>query len=262
MTVDYHAHPALGSTDLRNLLKSPAHFRAARSAPRVETPAMRRGTLAHVCTLEPERWDRGYALRPRVDGRTKEGKAILADFEASIGDREAITYDEAALAESIRAAVMAHPAASGLLRAKAGVEVPVFWEDETTGVQCKGRIDLVAKVGGRDILCDLKTTPDASASGFPRAIAQWALHVQAAHYIDGWRTITGEEPAAYVLIAVEADAPHVVGTYALDAAALEKGAALRLRALDRYAECVAADRWPGYGEAIQTIGIPAWAESA
>ncbi len=257
--IDYHAHPALGSSDLRNLLRSPAHYVAARKAPKVETPAMRRGTLAHVCTLEPERWAKDFVLKPKVDGRTKEGKAVLADFEASIGARQIVTYDEAVTAEAIAEAVKAHPAAAGLLRAQVGIEAPVFWADETTGVQCKGRVDLVAKVGGRTLLVDLKTTGDASPEEFMRSIAKWSLHVQAAHYLDGWRTITGEEPAAFVLVAVEAEPPHAVACYALDATAIEKGATLRLRALDRYCDCVASGVWPAYAGEIQTIGLPAWA---
>jgi hypothetical protein len=259
---DYHASEAIGSTDLRNLLRSPAHFVAARKAPREETPAMRRGTAVHCAVLEPHRWDTEYVIAPKVDRRTKVGKETWENFEHAAAGKSVLTYDEAAAVENIREAVMAHPAAAGLLRAKVAVELPVMWEDETTGVACKGRIDLVAKVGGRTVLVDLKTTKDASPAGFPREIAQWMLHVQGSHYSQGWRAAHGEEPAMFALIAVEPEPPFAVGVYALDAIALDKGAALRMRALDLLCDCRASGKWPAYGTAIQTVGIPSWAEGA
>lgn len=262
MSADYHSDPAIGSTALRDLSRSPAHYHAihvARTAPRTETPAMKRGTAVHCCVLEPERWATDYIVEPRFDKRTNVGKAAEAEFKAANADRVTLSADDYATAEAISASVRRHPGAAALLRMKAGTEVPIHWEDETTGVKCKGKIDLVARTQAGVILVDLKTTTDASPRGFERAIANWALHSQAAHYIDGWRTVTGETPAAYVLIAVESEAPYAVATYALDQAAIDRGAADRLRALDTLCECLRTGAWPAYSSEIVTISLPRWA---
>ncbi len=76
---EYHAHPAIGSTALRALIRSAEHYHAeyvACTAPRAETPAMRRGTAV----LEPEKWATRYAVAPECDRRTKAGKEARIDL--------------------------------------------------------------------------------------------------------------------------------------------------------------------------------------
>lgn len=262
MTVDYHSLPGVGGTSLADALRSPAHYYAthiARTAPRVETPAMRLGTAVHVATLEPEKWASQYVVAPECDRRTKVGKATAAAFELESIGKRVISASDAALAESIRDAVRAHPAAAGLIAKASGFEVPLAWTDEESGVACKGKVDMVCRVAGSTILCDLKTTQNASVRDFARSIATWSLHAQAAHYMAGWRAITGEVPAAYVLIAVESTAPHVVATYALDEDTLAAGAEKRARALEIIARGHETGMWPGYSDQIETISLPSWA---
>lgn len=258
---DYHARPELGSSALREILRSPFHYWSAYEAPqgqrivREETPAMRLGTLAHACILEPARWGAEYVVAPDVDKRFKEGKATYAAFlEASKG-RTVIDFDDAAKVEGMRDAVRRHKAAAFLTRDVEGAEVSLFWECETTGIECKARLDVTT----RGIVVDLKTTEDASRAEFERSIANYSYHVQAAHYLEGYKTAFGREPAGYVWIVVEKKPPHAVAVYAIDAAALERGHVARLRALDTLAECRASGEWPGYGDTIGTAGLPAWA---
>lgn len=145
----------------------------------------------------------------------------------------------------------------------------------------------------KDIIGDLKTTEDASPEGFAKSIANWRYDVQHAYYIDGTRLaleqgkctppqegkaelsvywtdpVTGVlcrcrpdfwrgYPKHFAFIAVEKKPPYAVGVYVLDSEGVEIGRAQYQHDLRVYAECVRTGEWPGYGDKIQTINMPAW----
>lgn len=255
---EYYADTAIGGTALRDALRSPLHFWARHLDPErelKETPAMRLGTLAHLAILEPERWESETILAPSVDRRTKAGKEAWSAFLEEAAGKEIVSAEDAAIVESIAAAVRGHRGAGALLKG-AATEVSLEWRDDATGMRCKGRMDAVAQ---HDVIIDVKTCQDASPKAFERAIANFGYHIQAAHYIDGYEAATGVRPRAYIWIAVESSAPHGVAVYAADAAMLEIGAEKRAMALEIIAECTEAGEWPGYPAEIQTISLPGWA---
>lgn len=154
------------------------------------------------------------------------------------------------------AAVHAHPAAGSLLTSCPGeAEKSVYWIDATTGVLCRCRPDW-----WRDdnVIVDLKTTEDASPEGFAKSMANYRYDVQAAYYLDGIQQATRKRPKAFVFIAVEKKPPYGVGVYVLDSDSLELGRAQYQHDLRVYAECERSGIWPGYGDKIQTISLPAW----
>jgi exodeoxyribonuclease VIII len=196
-----------------------------------------------------------------MDLATNDGKTI-------------ISADEHAQACGMRDAVMAHPAARGLLTTVPGrAELSAYWRDAETGVLCRCRPDFWRADG---ILVDLKTTDDASPEEFGRSVLKWRYHVQAAMYLDGTRAAAeqgggleliadpeqGEGFAAipehFLFIVVEKKPPHAVAVYKLDAMSLQHGLAEYRRDLARYAECLAADRWPAFGDTVQQTGLPEW----
>lgn len=157
---------------------------------------------------------------------------------------------------AMRDALMAHPAANALLTSVPGeAEKSVYWIDKETGVLCRCRPDW-----WRDdnILVDLKTTEDASPEGFARSIAKFRYDVQDAFYTDGVKAATGKKPKAFVFIAVEKKPPYGVGVYVLDSESREIGRLQYQRDLQVFAECERTGEWPGYGDQIQTITLPAW----
>ena len=157
---------------------------------------------------------------------------------------------------AMRDAVHNHPAAHALLTSVPGeAEKSVYWIDPITGVLCRCRPDWWREDW---IIPDLKTTDDASPEGFAKSIANWRYDVQAAFYMDGIEQATGKRPKSFVFIAVEKKPPYGVGVYVLDSDSLELGRAQYQHDLRIYAECVRTGEWPGYGDKIQTISLPAW----
>lgn len=181
---------------------------------------------------------------------------IKAEWEKVNEHRTILNPEQWKTIHAMRDALMAHPAANALLTGVPGeAEKSVYWIDATTGVLCRCRPDW-----WRDdnLIVDLKTTEDASPEGFARSIAKFRYDVQDAFYTDGVQQATGKRPKAFVFIAVEKKPPYGVGVYVLDAETKDLGRAQYQHDLRVYAECVRTGVWPGYGDKIQTISLPAW----
>lgn len=181
---------------------------------------------------------------------------VLAEWTENNPGRIVLSPEVWDQLHAMRDAVHNHPAAHALLTSVPGeAEKSVYWIDPTTGVLCRCRPDW-----WRDdyVLVDVKTTDDASPEGFAKSMANWRYDVQAPYYMDGVKLATGRDVKAFVFIAVEKKPPYAVGVYVLDSASLELGRAQYQHDLRVYAECLANDNWPGYGDKIQTINMPAW----
>lgn len=181
---------------------------------------------------------------------------VLAEWTENNPGRIVLTPETWDQLHAMANAVHSHPAAGSLLTGCPGeAEKSVYWNDATTGVLCRCRPDW-----WRDdnVIVDLKTTEDASPEGFAKSMANYRYDVQAAYYLDGVQQATGKRPKAFVFIAVEKKPPYGVGVYVLDSDSLELGRAQYQHDLRIYAECVRTGEWPGYGDKIQTISLPAW----
>lgn len=249
---EYHADPAVSASHLHAVAKSPHHYWSRyldpKRSPVEPTAAMRLGSLVHCAVLEPEDLLQRYGVcGPR---NTKAGKE-QAERMAAAGI-EAVTQSDMTLALSMAASVRQHPAAAALLK-QGKAEQSFWWDDAATGLRCKCRPDWYY---GTTVV-DLKTTTDASPSGFARSIATFRYHVQASHYLAG---LHGAE--RFVFIAVEKTAPYACAVYELDAAALAAGDELRQRDMRVIADCQATNEWPGYGDDCQTLSLPSWALTA
>lgn len=256
----YHSIAAMSAGGLKRMRTSPAHFYGLQLDPArptsEPTPAMRNGTLVHTALFEPEAVSARYVVKPAgMDGRTKEGKAWAAEN----AEREIVDAVQMQAAQAQAAAVRALPDVAALLADGYG-EASAFWIDEETGELCKCRPDWVAPAGDGVILVDGKTCQDASPEGFGRAIWNFAYHLQAAWYVDGFQAATGLRVHGFVFAAVESAWPHAAAAYMLGDDVMDAARRENRRLLNRYAECKSSGVWPGYGDAIQLINLPAWAQ--
>ena len=251
---DYHAINRLSSTNVRRLLRSPAHYLEGLKESRDSSETLRLGSAIHAGLLEPETFSSRYVIAPKVDRRTKAGKDAWAEFSNANPGKGYISAEDAYLIEQMRISLHAHPLGA---RAFTGgtAELTALWDVEDQ--PCKARFDYLKRARG--VGFDLKSTCDASHDGFARSIAQYGYHIQAAWYAIGYKVVTGEDLKDFIFVAIEKTPPYAVAVYRIEDYSLEEGKRKCLIAIDTLKKCLDENYWPGYSESLESIKLPAWA---
>jgi len=256
---EYRMAPAIAGSDAKHMLppKRPAHYAAhmAGEIRREPSKSMTLGVVSHVAVLEPKKLETAFVEKPEgIDFRTKAGK----EWRESIGTTPILDADEARAVRGIRDSIAAHKAAKELL-AECDTEVALFGEHRT-GLWIKGRVDALKVPGDLEtIIVDVKTTSaGADYSTFSRQAAQLNYHLSAAWYCH-LCGLNGLPPARFYWVVVEVTPPYAVAVYEIAPDALDLGASMMSDALSLIAECEDRGEWPGYGDGVETLNLPAWA---
>lgn len=236
--------------------KTPAHVRAWYDGLDEDpTPAMVFGRAYHARVLEPDTFAERFSVLPDFGPlQSSKNRAARDEWLAERPGLTVLSRDALDKIEAMHAALVAHPVVAGIIRDGVS-EVTMRWQDEETGVACKARADWY--VASRGFFMDLKTTEDASPTGFARSIEKYGYHIQHAHYAEGAR-VCGLPIKNYLIVAQEKEAPYLPAVYHLDAASEQRGFAIRDAGLRTLQECMASGQWPGY-PGITEIALPAWA---
>jgi hypothetical protein len=253
--LEYHAHPALSSTQARQILDSPARYNYARSHPQGHKAAFDLGTAVHSRVLGTGAQMVAIPLELLATNGAASTKAAKEFIEQARADGLIPVKEEvAAEVHEMTEAVLAQPNARLLFEQEGEAEASVFSTDPDTGVELRARFDFLGKVA-----VDLKTTgKEASAGGFAKSVANFGYEVQQGHYLDTLQFATGET-RKFVFVVVETAAPYLVGVHMLDRDFTEMGAVKARRARQIYAECTASGVWPGYPIDIGLIPPPMYA---
>jgi hypothetical protein len=179
----YHAHPAIGASDIKQFLRSPYHYWASKHGPQRErkppTPSMQLGTALHTSVLEPDRFDREYGIKLNIARRSNKEKELHSEHEASF--KYLLTSQEYEQVLFMTTALRIHPEAGELLRGIEQAESSFFSECPRTGLQLKCRPDALHPASHSII--DIKTTVDASDRRLRYTFADFGYDVQAVHYL-------------------------------------------------------------------------------
>jgi hypothetical protein len=229
---------------LKNMGRSPAHYRYAATFGMEPSSAMNLGSAVHALVLED-----GAGL-VKYDGASRRGKEWNA-FKDANADATILTASEWDEAHAIAASVRAHPRAAELL--DGARETTFDWE--LRGRPCRGTTD-VFRNHGLNRIVDLKTTSDAHPMRFQRTAERLGYFAQIPWYMTGARLAgLGEFDEGYI-VAVETKPPYVVQTFALTLNALEMGERQWRSWIERLLVCEASDEWPGYQETDAALDLP------
>lgn len=245
--------PALSSGGARTIISAcPAIFWEQRNNPPPPSEAFDIGDAAHEWLLEGDRWPQRHFLLPDdFDGRTKDGKALKAEAEAQ-GRRPLKT----GVFKTIKAMVEAlhrHPFA---MQAFTGgqSEQSLYWQDNDFGIWRRARPDYM-----NELVSDYKTCRCAEPGHLQRAMYDYGYHQQAEWYLDGVKSLGLLDNPQFLFVFQEKTPPYLVTCVTPDQVAMDWAHVLNRKAREVFAKCLRENKWPGYSDKIEVLGLPDWA---
>ena len=255
MTTDeYRKADGVNFSSLKHILKSPAHYQANLSEDDEPTQAMIAGTLAHAMILEGKNLLDLYAIKPEgMRFSTKEGKAWRDAQTLPI-----LESDTALAIPRMAESIVANPYAYSMLKGCQHRETPLF--ANLRGVDCKALLDAHGTDNGEQwVICDLKTTDDASPEAFAKKVANLDYDMQKSFYSQVLAQVHQLEISPmWFWIVVEKSAPFTCAVYSSEQWD-ESGDSKLERALELYKQCIANNQWPQPFAGITTLERPKWA---
>ena len=271
---DYDSWPYVNYSMLKGILppRTPAKFRWARTQPRAPSKPMQEGDWIDALLYDSARLETDFIRVPedrpnrpseRQINAKKQGDATIeaiawwAKFDAEKGTKteiDAVLYDKA---EVIVSAFNKHPVAKTIHDAP-HKQLAIVWEDEPTGLMCKGLIDTLTEYAGWATLIDVKTVGDsADPHNFGRRGGNLHYEMQAWMYKEGLNAVAPFD-RRWLWVVMERAEPFQIATYYADDDALAIGEHDFRLAIDTYANCKATDYWPSYPIEPQPYFIPGW----
>ena len=219
-------HSHVSSSGLKQILRSPSHFRRYLNRKEESVSHLDLGTAVHCAILEPERFRQEYIAIPvsRADIFHEEDLRLIE------GEKKRqvrfLTESQMNVITGILQQLERRPEIVELLKV-GKAESSIFWQDQDTGIRCKIRPDLLVLP---DLMLELKTTFDSSIAVFQRTSLMQAYHLAAAMYRQGVAHVTGHHPS-YMFVVASRFPPYTVETFVPGPAMLDKGKALFQEAL-------------------------------
>lgn len=253
---DYLAHPAFGSSDLRNFARLPALCDWHRRNRGTGTDATALGTAAHCLILTPTLFADTYQVKPAgMTFASKEGKAWRDEKRAAgYQDDNLLSQAEMEQVDTIARAFEQKRIAAKSLRDAVAAEASVFWTQD--GLKCKARPDWFTRTCSYDLKVSVHASKDIGTLRY-RAWAEGWMH-QGAHVRAGLRANGFPDVAKHRLVVIAPKGPSAVHTYCLelsehtlDVIELEQES-IRLGMV----KCVESGIWPGTPDDWETIEIP------
>lgn len=262
MINSYHNDTSRISNSMLSLLKqSPTLFYRRYVLGQTTEPsdAMRLGSYLHAMVLEPETLTERFAIMPKVDRRTKEGKEQWARFQEMNKGLEWVTQDQHDQAELLANSVLRHETFSdhACRIDKSVIEgrIDFMFNDYT----CRCKPDMVDVENG--ICWDLKTAKGASPKAFATSVVDYGYHRQAAFYHFALQQMY-QKDFRFLFMVVETSEPYESAIYELDDEAIEQGEAELSALLDEYRLRMASNDWtPEFSKGVNRLSLPRWYRS-
>lgn len=260
---EYHASPEFSSSQLKDILRSSAHFYSNNILKENERESKKHfdfGTLAHTLFLEPEQFENEFVVGPKFDRRTKEGKAEAAAWEAA--NQGKIIIDQEMLEGATRIAENLRSLSSyEIMQNNPGMaEASIFFTDPIYALNLRVRPDyhiIPCDEFPNGLIMDVKTSTDARQFKFAKSCADFGYDISAAMYREGFQQYykTEEMPEFFFLVA-ESTAPFNVKQYRASSLFLSIGEQRYSKAKELLAESLIINEWKGYSTELEDITLP------
>lgn len=217
------------------------------------------GHAAHALLLEGE--DR-IAVIDAADWRTKAAKeerdAARANGHIPLLKNEA--DDIYRMRDAAMKAIRENEHLSGMTLADGKSEQSFFWQDSTTGIWKRSRLDWLSN--GAEIILDYKSTSrGVNPYGLGKLIVSCGYDIQGATYIQAVNTLVPGSWPQFVLMFQETEPPYSVVFAGVGGELLGLGEQKLAYATNTWAECLRTGEFPGYPKRTMWPQCPAWASA-
>lgn len=248
---EYRRIPALNSSKLKLLRKSPLHFKTAFELPpkpptSIQQKAFDKGKLFDMAVLDNIEIDEMVAIAPRMNKNSKAYKEWLSMIPSN---KMIMTRKDLNDVKGMVEAAFKKQRFSEIFN-NGNPHRVVIWMDPETGIWCKAEIDWITNDG---IIVDLKSTADASFWFFSRNAHRLGYVNQLAFYLQGVTAVTGIYHSDCLLAAVEKDPPYESMVYKPPFDIILNKIDENTDRMITVANCLATDEWPGYIDEIMCL---------
>jgi len=236
----------VGSTSLKAMGRTPAHAKVILEASDDRRPCYDFGIAMDDMLSDAAGFVERVAVMPKMERRSKVGKAIAAAWEQSNAHKAWITQEQLDSCMAISRRVWSSERMREILD---GAEYQLSIVFDFFGTPCKCRPDFVNRKLG--LAGDWKTTRDADPKnyfGLPRDIRNLKYFVQLGLYAYGIEQILGFRPDPYYIVALESAPPNGIQRYALRENSLNYGILQAKVWAKQLAECRETDTWTCYSD--------------
>lgn len=263
MEGDYYASRSLSHSKLSCLAQNPMEFKMRYvddppSLPPKESDAFAMGHAVHCLALEPESFSDRFFVLPKIDRRTKEGKAAYAEIQEASKSKTLLDGDDYADAIACVQALNNHAEFATIMAQPRRVEVP--FEFDLFGHKFKAKPDAI--IDSMKLIIDIKTTDDASPHKWQWSAVDYGYHRQAYIYQQAIQLETNEW-YRFVFAVVEKPKPSTrgipptVALYQLDEAALLMGRWDAISLVDEYRKRLDTNDWKQpYSNGLKVLSLP------
>ncbi|MGA1710404.1 MAG: PD-(D/E)XK nuclease-like domain-containing protein [bacterium] len=249
-------------SSLKYILKSPAHYRAAKKKIFSPTIFMEMGSALHCKVLEgDEEFDRRYVKKPDdISLTTTAGREWKASVKKqtilSSSDKEKSWDSVLGMTESLRQLDWFDGKAEDYRKFN---ELSIYWTAQ--GIPCKARLDRLVDNGDHLLVLDLKTTDSVDPDVFKKKVAGGMNYIfQAAYYAEA-ASLAFDKPAKFIFIAIERSEPWSVGIFEVSDEMMEEGTRQVQEARRLLRNCISNDSWPKREIFFHTMELPKWYRS-
>lgn len=247
----YSQSQGIRATALKQMLKSPAHYKAALTVSKT-SKALTNGQLVHSACLEQDLSQ--FVARPVDESGSlirSNSKQYQEFLKASEG-KTAVKQEELDEMLSYLTAFTASKQAMRLYN-NSDIESSVYSKCIQTGLLLKARPDILNLENG--FVADLKTT-SSDLRNFEREIFRFNYHIQAAHYLKTIEHSTGVQIKDFYFIAIEKSEVLGVQVFKLSFDLLKYSFEKWQQLINQVRACEEDKAWPSYPEIITEVQMP------
>jgi hypothetical protein len=258
----YRAENAHAQSNVKQILKSPAHYLASKQRKFAPTLTMQIGSALHCLVLEGrEQFDRDFVLKPDgINLTTKEGK----EWKQAAGKRTVLSKSDQyaswdavhGMAESLWRLPWFNPDQSDYRKYN---ELSLYWTAQ--GLDCKARLDRLVLTDDQALVLDLKTTDSIDSKKFlSKVLGDMNYLFQAGWYAEAAEAAF-HRPAGFVFIGIERTPPYATRIFEVSRDMLREATRQTIFARKTLVECLKTKQWGPPPVEHEVMELPAWYRS-